>query len=367
MKLLNFGILAALAVSAMALAQPDRGQGNKAPRRMKLGKAHGGRSQNGRRGQGSPRGRSKEVKRFRKGSRKRFSARRANFRSIPAKARKQQRRRRNGGNQAKNQGYYYDRVYYYYDQYEYATTAETTDEDCFKVNPNVRVGFSDDVASVTKALSQLSASDVEAIQQEAMMKTNGQFGRFKMEDGGSTSYEVKNDSLFVREVCPGQGSVKGGEEVTTIGVYTPMVTTAAPDYTTAETETEVIAANEVYTNSPVNPPNGQEQGTSIEDCFKVDPTVRVGYWDNVASVTKAVPQLSANDAKDIQQEAMTKFKGETGRFLMEDGGTCSYESKSHSLIVMEICPGQGTKSRGRSGGQWKRKRPNRKNRQRNRN
>ena len=196
----------------MALAQPGLGQNNNAPRRMKLGKAHGGRLQNGRSGQGA-------SKRFRIGTRKRFSARRDSIKtpwSTPWS-----RRRRPPGfrspkvgppNEQETGPFPGSKDYYYYDQYEYATTAETEQEpgssskDCVPINPTVRVGYWDDVASVTKAVPQLSANDAKAIQQEAMTKKYGQTGRFLMEDGGTTSYEVKSHSLIVREICPGQGS-----------------------------------------------------------------------------------------------------------------------------------------------------------------
>jgi len=242
MKLLNFGILAALAVSAMALAQPDRGQNNNAPgRRMRQRKVPVGQVQNGRSGRGKKirakarraGGRSNQdrqkPRRFKLGTRKHLSAKRASLRKIPAKVRKQRSRGRNS-NQARDQGYYYGSSYYYYTDYATGATptgytyATYTDspvgqsgpteapvtpggvEDCFKVTPTIRVGYWDDVADFTESLSQMSGNDIKAIQKEGMTKTYGETGRFLMEDGGTTSYETKSHSLIVSEICPGQGS-----------------------------------------------------------------------------------------------------------------------------------------------------------------
>lgn len=272
MKLLNFGIYAALAVSALALAQPDRGQNNKVPaKRMKVRKVPVSHSRNGRtnnpgkvrkvpvpkvkkvRRNGPGINRFKKVnqrkravkkpvvqkkavrkpalqkpRRFRKGERKQYKARRSNLKSIPAQLRKQKRRSRTNGNQATDDGYYYDQQYWYYPDYDttgatptypdpnyvtegpiYPTEQDGGSEDCAPLDPTVRVGFWDDVATVTNTLPELSANDIEGIQKEAMTKTYEQTGRFLMEDGGTASYEVKSHSLIVQEICPGQGSGQG--------------------------------------------------------------------------------------------------------------------------------------------------------------
>jgi len=250
MKLLNFGIFAAFAVSALALAQPDRGQNNKvSANRMKGRKMPVTHSKNGRKNglkkfrkgpkpnkvrrnklekknpkKVNQRNAVQKPKRFRKGQRKQYKARRPTLKSIPAKDRRQKRRSRTG-NQATDDGYYYDQQYWYYPDYAYGTTGATptytypnyitdspieqepddSSENCVPVTPTVQVKIWDDVATY-QALPQLSAKDVEGIRKEAMTKTYGQTGRFLMEDGGTTSYEVKSHSLIVREICPGQGS-----------------------------------------------------------------------------------------------------------------------------------------------------------------
>ena len=84
-----------------------------------------------------------------------------------------------------------------------------------------------------------------------------------------------------------------------------------------------------------------------EDCRPL--SLQVGFWDETEKVLRTISWLNPNDVKKIQNEAMTKTYGQKGRFRMENGGTVSYETKSHSLIVKEMCDGNASRGQQRNG------------------
>ena len=68
--------------------------------------------------------------------------------------------------------------------------------------------------------------------------------------------------------------------------------------------------------------------------------LRIGFWEDVpkASLLNGlISELSANEVKALQQEAMTKTYGQRGMFWMKNGGAFIYVVKSHSLTVKKLC------------------------------
>jgi len=76
-----------------------------------------------------------------------------------------------------------------------------------------------------------------------------------------------------------------------------------------------------------------------ENCAPV--SERITYWDNPDVAMQAIPGLTEEDAALLLEDVKALTYGNTGKFLMQNGGVVSYTSKSHSLIVNEICQGTG--------------------------
>jgi len=74
-----------------------------------------------------------------------------------------------------------------------------------------------------------------------------------------------------------------------------------------------------------------------ENC--VPANERITYWDPLDVAMQAIPGLTEEDATLLLEDVQTLTYGNTGKFLMQNGGVVSYTAKSHSLIVNEICSG----------------------------
>merc|ERR1712088_401873 len=87
-----------------------------------------------------------------------------------------------------------------------------------------------------------------------------------------------------------------------------------------------------YVNYPV-------VNAGSEDC--VPANTRIEYWDKPDEAMRAITGLTEEDAALLLKDVRALTYGNTGKFLMRNGGTVSYTSKSHSLIVNELCQGTG--------------------------
>jgi len=77
-----------------------------------------------------------------------------------------------------------------------------------------------------------------------------------------------------------------------------------------------------------------------ENC---DPsTKRITYWDKPDEAMRAIRGLTQEDAALLLKDVKALKYGNTGKFLMRNGGTVSYTSKSHSLLVNEVCEGEAS-------------------------
>jgi len=77
-----------------------------------------------------------------------------------------------------------------------------------------------------------------------------------------------------------------------------------------------------------------------EDC--VPANTRIEYWDKPDEAMRAITGLTEEDAALLLKDVKALTYGNTGKFLMRNGGTVSYTSKSHSLIVNELCQGEAS-------------------------
>merc|ERR1712088_435062 len=66
-------------------------------------------------------------------------------------------------------------------------------------------------------------------------------------------------------------------------------------------------------------------------------TKRITYWDKPDEAMRAIRGLTQEDAALLLKDVKALKYGNTGKFLMRNGGTVSYTSKSHSLVVNEVC------------------------------
>jgi len=73
-----------------------------------------------------------------------------------------------------------------------------------------------------------------------------------------------------------------------------------------------------------------------ENC--VPASTRIEYWDKPDEAMRAITGLTQEDAALLLKDVKALTYGNTSKFLMRNGGTVSYTSKSHSLIVNEVCP-----------------------------
>merc|ERR1712158_198211 len=60
-------------------------------------------------------------------------------------------------------------------------------------------------------------------------------------------------------------------------------------------------------------------------------TKRITYWDKPDEAMRAIRGLTQEDAALLLKDVKALKYGNTGKFLMRNGGTVSYTSKSHSL------------------------------------
>merc|ERR1712158_208462 len=88
-----------------------------------------------------------------------------------------------------------------------------------------------------------------------------------------------------------------------------------------------------YVNYPV-------VNAGSEDC--VPANTRIEYWDKPDEAMRAITGLTEEDAALLLKDVKALTYGNTGKFLMRNGGTVSYTSKSHSLIVNELCQGEAS-------------------------
>merc|ERR1712088_342886 len=71
-------------------------------------------------------------------------------------------------------------------------------------------------------------------------------------------------------------------------------------------------------------------------------TKRITYWDKPDEAMRAIRGLTQEDAALLLKDVKALKYGNTGKFLMRNGGTVSYTSKSHSLILNEVCEGEAS-------------------------
>merc|ERR1712158_65832 len=71
-------------------------------------------------------------------------------------------------------------------------------------------------------------------------------------------------------------------------------------------------------------------------------TKRITYWDKPDEAMRAIRGLTQEDAALLLKDVKALKYGNTGKFLMRNGGTVSYTSKSHSLLVNEVCEGEAS-------------------------